>query len=231
MQINNVKSLVEAFEPGDLLFGLENEARALFYQDLKSKLQSMGSKYDFITIDEIVKPLESYYLYGEMDEPDPLERQLSPIRNHGRLWVDSPEYLAIENHPSSPSSKERQKILLSDKIAIDNARGKIHFCLDGFDPSHQTESFTLDELRHIALNFQSLRHKVIFYRNGMPVVSPWDEKNITPEDWLKNQCIARPQVPRDNHAIATKRIKLVFEDEPTGASLSLDSEVVCALYN
>ncbi len=186
-------NLINAFEPGDLLFGLEKEARAQFHQDLKRKLIAMGSKYDFVTIDEMIKPVESYYLYGNSDVPDPFEQQPSPVKRHCRLWAAAPAYDAIAQQPSSPDTKERQKILLSDEIAIEHAPGKIHFCLDGIDLAKHYDSYTSHELIYIAKHYQSLAHKVIFYKKGEPVVAPWIEISQSPEEWLlANNPIKQP---------------------------------------
>jgi len=210
MQENKLTGLINAFEPGDLLFGLEKEARVRFHQELKNKLIKLGAKYDFVTIDEMIKPLESYYLYGNTDDPDPLEQQPSPVKRHCRLWASSPEYDAINQQPSSPDTKEHRKILLSDQIAIEHAAGKIHFCLDGIDLIKYPDSYTSHELIYIATHFGTLSHKVIFYKKGEPVSAPWDELSQSPEEWLQmhNKNFRPAKVCVKTHK--TLPVKLVF---------------------
>jgi hypothetical protein len=194
MQKMNRPGLLEAFEPGDFLFGLEKQARAYYYDALRLKLITLQAKYQFVTIDDLVKPLEADYIYGNNPSSSPLAKQCSPVRNHGRLLLSSPAFSEVTQRFSSPSTQERNKIIISCLIAIQNQSGKIHFCLDGIDlnkarnnhPSYRQEynSFTSFELRYIAKHYQDISNKVLFYMSGERVEAPWDAVGQEPAAWL-----------------------------------------------
>ncbi|MDQ2994270.1 MAG: hypothetical protein M3R00_04900 [Pseudomonadota bacterium] len=215
-------ALLDAFEPGDLLFGLEDEARVLFHQDLKDKLMRLNSKYNFVTIDELIKPLESEYFFNNSVDNSLLETQSSPVKKHGQLFLNSHELHDIIQQPASPDTQEQRKFMLSCQMAIDNALGKIHFCLDGLNLNtvrninsanrKHYHSFTSEELRYIAKHYQRLSSKVLFYRNGEYAESPWASQSQFPEEWLRNVGTSPIENDRSFDDIR-KRKKLHFTDD------------------
>ncbi len=236
MQKKDAELLIDLFQPGDLLFGLEKEARALFYHELKSKLALMKAKHHYVTIDEIVKPMEPYYIYGDELRMSPLREESSPVKNHARVLISSPSFIEISTLPLSPCSKEHSKIMVSCFLAIEHYPGKIHFCLDGinFDKTRRNtrvnkndyHSYTSNELRYIAIHYDTIKDKVQFYRNGCCVDPPWILEGMRPEQWLENyyEDYTQLQPIAQNHVLAPKKLVFIDDEQHEGIDLSVESE-------
>lgn len=227
MQKNTSDKLIDSFQPGDLLFGLENEARDLFYCDLKSKLTKLNAKYHYVTLDEIVKPMEPYYIYDDDLRMSPLKEESSPVRNHAQVLLSSPSFTDISHQDLSPCSKEHSKIMVSCFLAIENYPGMIHFCLDGLDyKKMESNSYTSNELRYVANNFAKLKHKVAFYRNGYRVDPPWILEELSPVEWLENNKKAEyhpePVVQAQN--LAPRKLFFTHEDNQPQSGIDHSKE-------
>ncbi len=92
---NNICTLIDSFEPGDFLFGLEECVRELYYGDLRAKLVQVGAKYLCATIDDIIKPIETFYIYEDQLTMSPLAQQSSPIRDYGRMLLSTTAFTEI----------------------------------------------------------------------------------------------------------------------------------------
>ena len=158
-----------------------------FYSDLKLKLKNLEAKYHYVTLDEIVKPIEPYYIYGDDLRMSPVKGESSPVRNHAQVLLSSSSFTDISNQELSPCTKERSKIMVSCFLAIENYPGMIHFCLDGLDFSKMESSgYTSNELRYVANNYSKIKHKIVFYKNGNRVDPPWVLEGLSPVEWLEH---------------------------------------------
>ncbi len=185
--------LVSDFKEGDFLYGLEDEARAHCYGDVFSQLVESQAKYTFVTIDEINSELAPIF-FKKQYTMSPLRECKTPVRNHGAFLLSQEAF-----HPRTPEDlpgseqKLRYKQLRSCLAGITDCPGKIRFCLDGLEefdkvrnPDYIKEynSYTSNELRYIAHNFNDFKDKIVFYLKGIRVDSPWVEDGQSPEEWL-----------------------------------------------
>jgi hypothetical protein len=192
MHKNDTQPLLQAFQAGDLLYGLEKEARRHYRKAIEQKLKSMETKHLYLTIDELNKPLEESLFYSSNYATSPLRTLSSPVRKHGQALLSSPNFRpALADSLPSPERCDR-KIILACEFAILDCAGTIHFCLDGLkldevrnpDCGKEYNSFTAQELRFIADNFETVKGKVKFYLGGNPVLSPWEADEQSPASWL-----------------------------------------------
>lgn len=191
---NNICKLIDSFEPGDFLFGLEECVREIYYYDLREKLMKVGATYHFVTVDDLIKPLEADYIYDDHVTLSPLDEQPSPVNNYGRLLLSTAAFTEISSQVSSPTKKEKNKLVLACLLALEHHTKKIHFCLDRLDlnkvrsrrPENRKyyEGFTSHELRYIASHYQDLGPKVLFYLGGEQVPPPWEVQGLSPDEWL-----------------------------------------------
>lgn len=193
MQLKETQTLVEAFQAGDLLYGQEKRARQVYYPKLLRKLQEAQAKHHYVTIDEVNKPLEAQIFYSDNYRTSPLRQLPTPVRNHGMSLLSSEAFCpSLADNLGSPTLISNRKFILACQFAIINCAGTIHFCLDGLDLNEVRDpdcqrgynSFTAQELRFIANNFESLKGKVKFYLEGNRVLSPWEAEKKSPENWL-----------------------------------------------
>lgn len=235
MHLKEADNLIDLFQPGDLLFGLENEARDLFYSELKSKLTIMKAKHSYVTLDEIVKPIEPYYIYGDDLGMSPLRDADSPVKKHAQVLLASTGFTEIVNLPLSPCSKEHKKIMVSCFLAIEHYPGMIHFCLDGLNLNKVRgnsklnkklfNGYTSSELRYIARNYTEIEQKVIFYKNGRRVEAPWVLEGISPGTWLENYQEEEHQAtPALENQMFAQR-KLFFMDDAAEKHESVEETV------
>ncbi|MDQ2994053.1 MAG: hypothetical protein M3R00_03780 [Pseudomonadota bacterium] len=200
--MQNLK-LIDAFQEGDLLYGL-SRVRKNIQSELTQLLVQRGARNINVTIDETVKPVEQFIFHAKDYTASPLQHLSTPTREHTQLLLsDQSFYPDSAEHPSS-TAKEKHKFVHSCLTAIENSKGKIHFCLDELnligvrDPGHAHYSrYTSIELRYIATHYQKLRGKILFYANFERVVAPWEESTQSPEDWLDDFAVAMPQAVAD----------------------------------
>lgn len=191
--IDNTLNLIEDFKANDLLFGLEKEARALYRTALESKLKLITTRQEtYLTVDDINKKLSPYLIFARHYRESPFKAMESPVRTHAANWLKNTTL-----HPSmadlledSPA-RENLKFLQSCKVALAAYPGKIRFCLDGLmmdsvrNPTHQAyNSYTSEELRYVAINWEQLANKVVFYMHGQRVDAPWGQQQ--PTTWLRD---------------------------------------------
>ncbi len=225
MQKTISSKLVDQFQPGDLLFGLEKEARYQFVDELKLKLKMLHAKHHYVTLDEIVRPLEPYYVYHDQLSMSPVKGESSPVKNHAQVLLSSPCFTDITDQTLSPSSKERSKLLVSCYLAIENYPGMIHFCLDGLDlnktrhgrkQNHKGyNSYTSSELRYVAINYDQLKHKICFYKHGLRVNPPWITEELSPQEWLQDyrEEYAQAESTHQPESIARRNLFLADEED------------------
>lgn len=226
MQIDREK-LIEDFEEGDLLYGLEKEARNRFRNAIEEKIKSdrlnnrpeRVNKKIYITIDDIhddvMQPVFFNDEYGIRITP--LE---TPPRLHMREFLKpgNPLHpsLAVKNETlfDSPDSK---KLAASCKLALITHKTKIRFCLDGLNmdalrnPGHRNfRGFTSQELRYCAINWDNnklkLRDRVVFYLDGQRVEAPW-AKSSSPMMWLKSYKVVQEGLKEINNTPMEPRRK------------------------
>lgn len=185
--------LIRDFKEGDLLYGLENEARVYSYDELLGQLKAANAKYTFITQDDINRQLGSI-IFESNYSMSPLRGCQTPVKEHAAFILQHDKF-----HPRTPESvvksekKLYRKQLYSCLAGILNCKGKIRFCLDGIDMMEvrnpdcsRYKSYTSKELRFIARRYAELSDKVVFYFKGMQVEAPWVEESLSPEVWLKS---------------------------------------------
>jgi len=231
MQLQETETLLEAFQPGDLLYGQEKRARKIYYPRLLKKLQAVQAKHQYVTIDEVNKPLEAHIFYANDYRTSPLRELPTPVKNHGVSLLSSEAFCPSQaDILGSPTLISNRKFILACQFAIMNCTGTIHFCLDGLDlhdvrdPDSQKgyNSFTAQELRFIANNFEILKNKVKFYLEGNRVLSPWEAEQKTPEDWLISYKV-RPfnnekensQTPKKDIGVSLLKTLAFLSESPT----------------
>ncbi len=185
--------LLRAFNPGDLLYGLEKEAREPFREDIEKKLLKLGVNEPYITIDDINNILFPAILNNtELKSPNTPPQQYDKlVASHLHFWKENPKY-----DPSKikdvGDARDNRAIIYSCKVALLSHAQKIHFCLDHFqseairDDDHEHhKSFTAKELRLCVKNWELIKNRVIFYHNGMICSPPWG--NERPLDWFREK--------------------------------------------
>lgn len=206
MQNNEFETLLQAFQPGDLLYGLEKHARRLYRKQIEAKLASMQATYPYLTIDEYNNPLTEAIFSSNEQLMSPLQKLSTPIKNYGlSLLLDEKFRPGMAANLPTPERFDR-RIILSCQFAILNCRGTIHFCLDGLklnelrnpDCRVAYNSFTAQELRFIADNFESVKGKVKFYLGGKRVLSPWEAEQKTPDSWLMSYQAISLEAQKEN---------------------------------
>lgn len=185
--------LVVNFEAGDLLFGLEEEARALYYQIIRTKLLQTGATTLFITVDDINKELSADYMFDAISaSPKNKQKEYDVfVLKHLNSWKEN-EKFAPKMITDKGEARESKAFIYSCKVALLTHSSKIHFCLDFFQPEairnkahNNYKSYTSKELRLCAKNWEQVNNRVIFYLDGMKCSPPWGERE--PIEWLNDK--------------------------------------------
>ncbi|MBX9586953.1 MAG: hypothetical protein K2X50_06815 [Gammaproteobacteria bacterium] len=185
--------LVKHFEAGDLLFGLENEARALYYEIIRLQLSKSDSTILFITVDDINKELSAEYMFGaEAESPKNKQTQYNAFaQRHLDSWKAHKKF-APKMITEKGEARADKAFIYSCKVALLTHSSKIHFCLDFFQPeairnkAHDNyKSYTSKELRLCAKNWEQVKNRVVFYMDGMRCSPPWGERE--PLEWLNDK--------------------------------------------
>ncbi len=185
--------LVLNFEAGDLLYGLEKEARDLYYEFIRLQLSKSDSPISFITVDDINKELSAEYMFGaEAESPKNKQTQYNAlVQRHLDSWK-AHEKFAPKMIIEKDEARESKAFIYSCKVALLTHSSKIHFCLDFFqleairNKAHDNyKSYTSKELRLCAKNWEQVNNRVIFYLDGMRCSPPWGERE--PIEWLNDK--------------------------------------------
>lgn len=192
---DNTLNIIEDFGPNDLLFGLEKHARTIYRSALETKLREItGRENTYLTVDDINKRL-SAYIFQTHYRASPLKKMDTPVKTHGANWLmhetlhprEADKLFDIKDEKNSD-----RKFLLSCKVALATYPGTIRFCLDGLDldgvrnpDNHKGyNSYTSEELRYVATNWDQLSEKVVFYNRGDRIDPPWGRQR--PKAWLRD---------------------------------------------
>lgn len=189
--------LLREFNPGDLLYGLEKEAREPFREDIEKKLLKLGVNELYITIDDINKILTAEIMNSpEIESPsETLQKFDRVVESHLRFWKANPKYDPSKINEVG-DARYNKAIIYSCKVALLSHTQKIHFCLDHFqseairDDDHEHhKSFTAKELRLCVKNWELIKNRVIFYHDGMICPPPWG--NERPLDWFREKSMTK----------------------------------------
>lgn len=185
--------LVKNFEAGDLLYGLQKEARDLYYEIIRLQLNKSDSTISFITVDDINKELSAEYIFGaKVESPKNTQTQYNPlVQRHLNSWK-AHEKFAPEKITDEGEARADKAFIYSCKVALLTHSSKIHFCLDFFQTEairnsayKNYKSYTSKELRLCAKNWEQVKNRVVFYMDGMRCSPPWGERK--PLDWLNEK--------------------------------------------
>lgn len=188
--------LIKSFQPGDLLYGLEKEARAQFREFLEKKFAGSKPGVPYLTIDDINKELSPEYMFSpETDSPKRSPKQYHPIVEAHRLAWERNEKYAPSKINKVSKNRENKAFSFSCKVALLSHTQKIHFCLDYFDSEairnkdHKDyKSFTSKELRLCVKEWNQLKDRVVFYFAGEICKPPWGI--MQPIAWLNDKSLS-----------------------------------------
>lgn len=202
----NQSALYQSFKAGDLLYG-RHETRKKYMSELSEKINythniTTNQYNNSICINGEINAFRKD-LINERN-PEAAEKYyhyLLTNRNYQKFTPEKIEASALKDR--SLRSKSFLLMLYSCRAAIECPQfSTIHFCLDGVDLKNVQEKIrppintdkvkkpaaidyriTTSELRFIYKNWETLKEKVKFYRDGAIVECPWE---ASPEEWAKN---------------------------------------------
>ncbi len=185
--------LLVNFKPGDLLFGLEKEARYTYRPYILAKFEELDTDHTYITIDDINRELGEY-IFNPEAQTDNIDKTIlhGMVSTHLVFWNDNPNFTITMIKEKDDDAREKKALIYSCKVALLSHPDKIHFCLDNFDieairnTRHKNyKSFTSKELRLCAKKWEAIRHRVEFYDDGNKCAAPWGENSSL--EWLKEE--------------------------------------------
>lgn len=189
----NESELVKNFRKGDLLYGLEKEARQRYMSAITTALSNTevlctadryNNKFLCQLVDKSKQEFEIKFqklMEDYAKESDENSQSLSSYGNQivGNIKKKNPTYFDEER-----TEQELFKKFCKEAIDYTVENGHtIHFLIDELDVpaifkekesrSALGKSYTASELRYIKKNWDQLKDHVIFYRSGSKVGVPW----------------------------------------------------------
>lgn len=206
--------LYQAFQPGDLLFGL-NTHRTIYADVLREKPELKS--YEYLTADDfnnrIIPKVSISNRQGKVmlnfskdssEQNSKLDQHLAYMANPGKFiqTKDLTKY-SLFNLNASNKYAELAPYIRACKLAMYKPGTTIHFCLDGIDIQaafNQDKSdtnyykFTSAELRFVRKNWQTLKDKVVFYQGGeRQALAPWETSITTAQVAQLNPNMSPPR--------------------------------------
>ncbi|MGB6976067.1 MAG: hypothetical protein WBE18_01210 [Gammaproteobacteria bacterium] len=205
-------ALVQNFKDGDLLYGFK-DVRSVFRPHIEKRITSknitiddynnpllhkfLDDDYYFLLnlkdadIDTVVKSLAEVYLLDEAQQ-----KYITYILSQEKFSPRNEEMKPkLEKRKSDADHREEVKLRRLCKAALTWPQKTIHFCLDTLNEDQAItkwnreenkidNGFTDAELRWLYKNWEKVKDKVIFYKNGEQTEAPWAGEKAT--SWAEN---------------------------------------------
>lgn len=187
--------VVHNFKQGDLLYGLQWEARSKYISSLEEKL----GKNTLCTADRYNNKFLCGFINQDWQDINRIMDQYNQESGHDFQSQSISEYRndIIKNIKPGYFDRQRGEYELfrrfsKDAIIYAVKKGyNIHFLLDGLQmapiinkTSSLGTSYTASELRFIYRNWEKLKNNIIFYEGGREVNAPWHTVTGA-EEWAK----------------------------------------------